>query len=234
MTEHPILLYPEEVRAFLDGRKTQLRRPVKSRFILKHCSVEFDGTEIIVGSSFSEIGRITCPFGQPGDRLWGRETWRFSDWTEDGYPYIEYKEGKERRLIERGIPAEWGERLGQVWADLSVSENYKIDNTATDRVWRSPLTMPRWASRITLEVQNVRVQRVQEISSHKPAQEAPAFDSWNIDDLAAEGPPDQIQLLSNPYKWVEWYGKWWNSRFAKKGFPWQDNPWVWVCEVRCE
>lgn len=144
---------------------------------------------------------------EPGDRLWVRETWRFWGWTEDGIPWIEYRADGEKRLLERAtIPFEWGDRLADIWADLSTAGNCPADDNgegfrACDKGWRPSIHMPRWASRLTLEVTGVRVERVREISE---------------EDARAEGYVSRDGFLRG--EWAQKYSA--------------GNPWVWVIEFR--
>lgn len=150
--ERGILFGAPMVRALLEGRKTQTRRMVKG-------PLYFAGSQPAIPDS----GKGRCPYGQPGDRLWVRETWRYADWTEDGQPWIAYKADGAKRHTD-DIPDDWEGRLVDIWAELSEPANYNIDNCAADRKWRPSLFMPRWASRITLEITDVRVERVDDIS----------------------------------------------------------------------
>ena len=136
MKSRPIIMRAAEVRAILDGRKTQLRRPVKWP-VLSAC----DGSKrrVYGEREIAEMNKLLetrqrhpshqfCPHGQPGDRLWVRETWR-----KDAV----------------GTAAEYRATVDAL--DWALSR------------WRPSVHMPRWASRITLEIVRVRVERVQEI-----------------------------------------------------------------------
>lgn len=176
MKTRPILFSAPMVQAILEGRKTQTRRIVKppkgwgDRY--PHCDPAsmppavwwWDGDHSRVGV------RQVCPYGQPGDRLWVRETWQYADWTDDGYPCVRYAADGVTILHDR-IPDDWFDRLNDIWAGLSSQENYSIDNRAADRRWRSSRFMPRWASRITLEITAVRVERLGELSESNAIQE---------------------------------------------------------------
>lgn len=155
---------------------------------------------------------IKSPHGQPGDRLWVKETYRYADWTNDGYPYVQYQADGLLQLHEI-IPDEWSEKLVNIWAALSELENYRIDNKAADRRWRPSIFMPHWASRIALEIVSVRAQRVQDITNH---------------DAKAEGTCGvaSTQWGTPNFQWL------WDSINAKRGFGWEMNPWVWVIEFK--
>lgn len=128
MRERPILMNGDMVRAILAGTKTQTRRPVKlnpsGRAVLGGRNWHLDDPDCVKA----------CPFGQPGDRLWVRETW-----------------GQDEALCE-GVQyrADWGQEAQ--------------DHAANHSEWRwSPsIHMPRWACRLVLEIVFVRVERLQE------------------------------------------------------------------------
>ena len=159
MNEHPILFSGEMVRAILEGRKTQTRRIVNrlshkgkitelafsvGRFIFRDKNALWNDVE-------EKYLLERCPYGQPGDHLWVRETWsvehgHLSDEAASNF-YVCYK-------ADMAIgPA--NEKEG----DLE-----KLSDTQSGE-WRPSIFMPRWASRITLEVVNIRVERVQDITS---------------------------------------------------------------------
>lgn len=139
MKERPILFSAPMVRAILAGTKTQTRRIVKKQFA---------GTARIVGDcvAFIDNGRRAgpdqrCPYGQPGDRLWVRETWASNSRGDILY----YRADCQQR------GADWVMSLGE-GSELCIGR------------WQPSIHMPRWASRITLEITGVRVERLQDIS----------------------------------------------------------------------
>ena len=189
--EKPILFNGDMVRAILDGRKTQTRRPVKIDM-----ANAFDpprGKEdVSAGYPLFEDGDGTwhkavdcCPFGQVGDRLWVRETW--AGW-QPGSPVFK--------------------------ADGSDITCHKSDHLVSS--WRPSIHMPRWASRITLEITGIRVERVQDISE---------------DDAIAEGVVDPLfgTYGRNPNTL---FRDAWNACYAARGLGWDVNPWVWVVEFK--
>lgn len=142
MTEHGIPMKPWEVRAILDGRKTMMRRIIKPQ------------PPEDIGLWLSERDPTRW---RPDDTLWVRETWQYYDWTEDGQPWVRCAADNETKLCDP--PEEWVERVETEWIKLS-----NPDGPARDRKWRPSIHMPRWASRITLLVTAVRVERLQAIS----------------------------------------------------------------------
>jgi len=187
MSEKPILFSAPMVRAILDGRKTQTRRVMKPQPDAVHDGEPYwfiGGYRAwIYRGNYSDVLRkggnvLPCPYGKLGDRLYVRETWRYRDWTEDGEPEIEYRADSGSRLVcGHEIPPEWGDRLSDIWAGLSDPSNYAIDQRAADRRWRPAIHMPRWASRITLEITGIRVERLQDISEADAIAEGVQVDS---------------------------------------------------------
>lgn len=222
MSERPILFSAPMVRAILDGHKTQTRRVVKVGDTIEERD---DGTRWPYFTTWThgDDGSpwASCPYGEPGDRLWVRETWRYADWTEDGQPWIRYAADDARRLCER-VSSEWAARVADIWAELSSAENVAVDGRAADRKWRPSIFLPRWASRITLAVTAVRVERLQEIS------ELDALDE------GVEGKRVTSVLNGVRGEYVvgsarDAYAALWDTINGDRA-PWASNPWVWVVE----
>ncbi|MEE9568210.1 MAG: hypothetical protein V3W37_02395 [Candidatus Binatia bacterium] len=209
--EHPILFSGPMVRAILSGEKTQTRR------VCKPLTFGWPQYEAVDGQMWYDDGiwfKRDSPYGRPGDRLWVRETCVIREGS-----YMQRKTLDE--LLIKGPPP---------------SSVYYV---ATERIYegekKTPsIHMPRWASRITLEVVGVRVERLQRIT---------------IDDVRAEGVPDtwgecddnfQRESKLQPHEWDNktWREQWqfrWDRIYAKRGFGWDAKPWVWVVEFRkCE
>lgn len=162
MKERPILFSAPMVRPILEGRKTQTRRVVKlkgndglqsDQSAWRFC--EFHGDKA-VWQHHADIQRVIteiCPYGKPGDRLWVREAWAY-------YGGSEYLYQKEKRST--AFRATWDiDQYG--WAD-AMGRGVPPIGYIPGGKWRPSIHMPRWASRITLEITDVRVQRLQEIS----------------------------------------------------------------------
>lgn len=213
MRERPILFSGPMVRALLAGTKTQTRRVVRG--IYPPCRPEYDSESGLLEwfAGDEAFASTRCPYGVPGDRLVVREAWRYADWTEDGQPWVQYQaDGSERLCLH--TPVEWADRLTDTWAALSVGK--AIGEPAADSKWRPSIHMPRWASRITLEVTGVRVERLNSISS---------------EDAAAEGwpGPDTENSIASAYP-IAWYAQLW-ERINGPG-SWDASPWVWAVEFK--
>lgn len=163
MKERPILFSAPMIRALLAGTKTQTRRIVKPQPDSMHsgfpywsvggyrtswCRSTADGGPLVPANP------LLCPYGQPGDRLWVRETF------VQGYEYDAVTD-RLRTCDDEGndLPMRTWFRATDpslTWCDDDGSE--------TNVPWRPSIHMPRWASRITLEIKAVCVERLQEIS----------------------------------------------------------------------
>lgn len=241
MKERPILFQGAMVRAILAGTKTQTRlavkpqpeqRPMPSGTLAWdwHNPPKVTLARWVTEDGFAAEMAKYCPYGQPGDRLAVRETWQYADWTDDGYPWIGYQADGAKELIERGIPEEWGERLMDIWADLSREANFNIDKRAADRRWRPSIHMPRWASRIKLEITAVRVERLQAISEADATAEGIVREVRDPG-LGRGGRPGW-RWADNEYAGsaVHGYELLWNSINGPGS--WDANPWVWVVEFK--
>ncbi len=153
MTDRPILFSAPMVRALLSGTKTQTRRVLKQA-TGPSLSVGMDDDEPGVaalswlwgdgpGHDVHEtIKRVRCPYGQPGDRLYLRETWQAVNGND-----------RARHIVTHPAP-------DRGWIEYAATP--RIDEPAYK--WRPSIHMPRWASRITLDVTGIRVERLQDIS----------------------------------------------------------------------
>lgn len=227
MNEKPILFKGDMVRAILEGRKTKTRRIIPES--LMQCLSPEDEPEKFVE---------WCRYGQVGDRLWVRETWRIVGWTEDGDWCIEYKDGSEHWFdsvqdIDEDTSIRYWEQCTDDCIKAQISEDENGDFRFDDQHpcptrWRPSIFMPRWASRITLEIVTVRVERLQEIT---------------VTDVLAEGikqtEPDSFYLAPldgvPDFPWTQAipaFASLWNSINEKRGYGWDTNPWVWVIEFK--
>lgn len=219
MKERPILFSGPMVRAILDGRKTQTRRVVKLR--------DKTGTYSAFGgdgwpeseNQYGDWRRDPCPYGVPGDRLWLRETWQ--EFFEDEIPPGRHR-GPQGRM---GIPLRPG---------LKSFVVYRADGDLWDKLvgearWRPSIHMPRWASRLTLEIVSVRVERLNDISEADAKAEGierlKSGRGW-YDPTTSKGAVHLGHYLATAREAFEVL---WDSINAKR-HPWSSNPWVWVVE----
>jgi hypothetical protein len=206
MRWHPILFSGPMIRAILDGRKTQTRRVVKPQ--------PPDGIDNVGdGETFCdfESGKTwRSPYGYDGDRLWVRETWRSWRWNDRVKP---------REFAER-----WGDDDPQLYIGYDADNDVTRDGLTMDGKTRVSIHMPRWASRITLELTDVRVERLQEISDDDAKAEGVEPNLWA--DLNPDGTPRAGESIAHRAAFHEL----WDSINGKRGFGWTANPWVWVIE----
>jgi hypothetical protein len=202
MKEIGLLFNGAMVYEILAGRKRQTRRLMRPQ--PKHGVGRYtdDGRPgecdwVLLDKDGDPCDVPIIPWGRPGDRIWVRETWRYYDWTEEGCPYVLYRADDKLLLHGGQLP----ESVGHTWAELSRAENTRIDGKAADRKWRPSMFMPRWASRITLEVTEVRAQRLASITEQEAELEG-------VDSRL------EFELL-------------WDAINAKK-VPFASNPWVWA------
>ena len=153
---------------------------------------------------------MKCPYGEPGDRLWVKENFRLWDYsvTQIG---VEYAAGGSDKIISLSI----GEKK-----PAGLHRRSKDGR----KILRPSIFMPRWASRITLEVVSVRAERVQEIS-----QIDAVWEGIKARECFSNG--DGTGTVMDPI-WA--YQRLWDSINAKRGFGWDKNPWVWVVTFKME
>ncbi len=237
MKEHPILFKGEMVRAILDTRKTQTRRVIKPQPKVVHAI--YSDASIETNCIFRRGDqRIHCPYGQVGDRLWVRETWRVGAWDENGGRIcVDYKADNYARQEWLTVPdnemfqrlwiqtSEDAEKAG-VKYDSDGKYHWKPDDSPAR--WRSPIHMPRWACRLTLKVTSVRVERLQDISEADARAEGVQAGCGNtVEDCARDNCRCDVEC---PVKltYREGLHELLDSINAKRGFSWDSNPWVWA------
>lgn len=159
MKERGMIFNGEMVRAILDGRKTQTRRPVKLPVHDKNLGCELAGNEL--AGELSAGNYLNSAFGKPGDRIWVRETFRVHSRATDVATLV-YK---------ASVRNSWTEQTHRV--PVSV-----CNKPATPEKWTPSLHMPRWASRILLEITGVRVERLNAISQEDAQDEGMELTGW--------------------------------------------------------
>ena len=212
MKERGKIFRSEEVLAILDGRKTMFREPVltyrrphvpakpNSGLLIYYDNAAWD-KETWQSNKHHGYYEPICKskYGNTGDRIWVKETWgihRDFETTTRGIGFVGY-----RATEDKGCP-----------------------HTLISK-WRSSQSMPRWTSRITLKIVNVKVEKIQNIICHG-------------DEILAEGIEfDPEWTMIGPCEadsggLIEKISELWNSIYAKRGLGWDVNPWVWCYEFK--
>ncbi len=192
----PITCTTESVRGILDGRKTHTRRVIKPQpdtewleYIIKRNETNRpygeNGIMVMVDGKEKK-----CPYGVPGDKLWVKETWNAK--SIDG--------------------TWWKDMVGTCSEKMAFNWNmYYKATSQTCKKWRSSRFMPKAFSRITLEIKDIRVERVQDIGMKSAVAEGVS---------TMKGNPEPRILFQDL----------WNEINEKRGYGWETNPYVWVVE----
>lgn len=217
MKVHPIIFSGPMVRSLNDGRKTQTRRVFKfPKWADPEAGLERSGRLVDpgvrnpspVGALCEETGcfaDVPCPYGTPGDLLWVRET--TYKWNGSGT-------GKSRIYCADGAWIDWGQ--SPVWHGTCDLDSFFGAKTPS-------IHMPCWASRITLQLTDVRVERVQEISERDARAEG-----VELPGIAHPGHRNHRMDCLNPESYTQSFATLWDSLNAKRGYSWESNPWVWA------
>lgn len=221
MADHPILFSGPMIRAILDGRKSQTRRVVKPTLIGGDCAALDNSsppqwwTWIGSDESAEPWDRLPrCPYGQPGDKLWVRETWAPADLLAEGYVLDD--------------PVCVGYRADLSAVSHEAGNVHSVDTYAWnwDRLrWRPSIHMPRWASRLSLLLTGVRVERLHAISEEDARGEGAGY---GVSALCGF-PPDFADRTDGVGSYRDCFRHLWDSiNGARPGCSWADNPWVWA------
>jgi len=206
MKERGMIFNGEMVRAILDGRKTQTRRPIQwkqTRFT--EIGEREDGSKWPWSEDAEHACDFwhPCPFGAVGDRIWVRETWQAI------HDYCDENGHVDERRCARSIPRHRGNYWHPVYQEAWGNESRE------DREfpWRPSIHMPRWASRILLEITDVRVERLKSISDGDAIREGCSTADMKSGDCVADV-----------------FARLWASIYGDES--WNSNPWVWVIEFK--
>lgn len=243
MKERPILFSAPMVRAILAGQKTQTRRIVKPQPVIEggQFSWKTTGWSVIgPAKSAREIGRIgictggmmtgmpdLCPYGypgdseEPGDRLWVRETWRHTASTLEEARAI-------TEDITSGTAVDWrATYIDRLMTELGFSrEDAEMADDFEN--WRPSIHMPRWASRILLEIVSVRAEPLQDISEADCWAEGIEEVMHDFDELGQAQMAKRLGCCIDDAKPL--YAQLWES--INGAGSWDANPWVWVVEFK--
>jgi hypothetical protein len=207
--ERPILFSGPMIRALLNNEKTQTRRVIKGVFQSDGMDCIKDWDEGPSDLAIAPRNWEMCPYGQPGDRLWVRETFCVLDkdgWWEPGQP-------RDKLYNVTGYPR----RNAIAYKCECDGESDRIRQELGYK-WKPSIFMPRWASRLTLELTDVRVQRVQEITANDAVEEGCCY--LGEDDVKRNR------------RSVDAFRDLWDSINAKRGYSWESNPHVWALTFR--
>ncbi|EFA7747685.1 hypothetical protein ACIR4O_004198 [Escherichia coli] len=190
MKERGMIFNDEMVRAILGGNKTQTRRIVEEKFYGRAVAAELLAKH--------------CPYGQPGDRIWVRETYR-----------VHGKATDVATLVYRAsVRNSWTEQTHRVPVEAC--------NKPVSEKWTPSIHMPRWASRILLEITDVRVERLNDISEKDARSEGVRW---------SDGKPNKMGLATELVVYAkDTFTSLWKSIYSEES--WNANPWVWVIEFK--
>lgn len=220
MRERPILFAGPMVRAILNGEKTVTRRlmnpqPTPSNMgghswpspihqTMLHVEQELQNGEGI----WAGLADSACPHGAPGDRLWVRETWYCDDYRVLRGPYLKPDDLDLDEARDDGT--------------LVYAADGLTPYEAEQPTWKPSIHMPRWASRILLEITAVRVERVQDISDEQCVAEGIGVTKHAVG-VKLTSPHDESVPRAM-------FRELWQSINGAES--WAANPWVWVVEFR--
>lgn len=245
--ERPMLFSGPMVRAIREGRKTQTRRVVKPQppegFGIMGCCYSGTGWASERPNGGCSCRPVRCPYGWPGDRIWVRETWALPSWgvdadgecwgVDDWTGPIPKSPPPSRRP---SYAADWD------WVGHSIEDR--------GFAWRPSIHMPRWASRILLEITDIRVERLQDISEADAEAEGCFFTDYGrrcfhqgFGDVATCPAPSDHHQQRDGWMWGPTtsheqclgsarfaYGNLWNSINGPGS--WDLDPFVWAITFR--
>ncbi|HHT7498140.1 TPA: hypothetical protein ACT1U4_003041 [Klebsiella pneumoniae] len=230
MKERGMIFNGEMVRAILDGRKTQTRRIMAPQPADDIERGIFPNPEVIgwKSSRRHKHGSTTahfCHYGKPGDRIWVRETWGVVShaFSDDGL-MIDWVPDRPATAIHE-MPFGNGYYSGYAiyaadgdftWGDDDGYEDGRL-------CWKPSIHMPRAASRILLEITDVRVERLNAISQEDAQAEGMELTGWR----PTYSDPDSGGEVMTPY---DNFAELWSSIYGDES--WKANPWVWVISFK--
>ncbi|UNH45633.1 hypothetical protein KYY07_19575 [Klebsiella pneumoniae subsp. pneumoniae] len=242
MKERGMIFNGEMVRAILDGRKTQTRRIMK----VQPESNQLGLLLITDSTKHSDIGKyhwaesnatgnhvrsklFSSPFGAVGERIWVRETWATLG-NEDGC-YVDWEDNLckgDERSAARIYRASCEQRPGDYGLWSIPDDAYWKPHTKEHKfegAWRPSIHMPRWASRILLEITDVRVERLNAISEEDARAEG-IIDGGCLNC----GEPEPCGCANPEPDATDAFAYLWQSIYGQEN--WNANPWVWVIEFK--
>lgn len=221
MKERPILFKAEMVRAILSGQKTQTRRIVKLPSGYQWLDIDV-GTMVNAGGHKKHISDLKCKQGDVGDRLWVRETFALETQVESD----------QKPPHNDGRPIKYQGEFGDQWVQPHYRATDPVPHLAYEDMpedvdhmcrWKPSILMPRWASRINLEIVSVRIERLHDIGRDGRAASDVLAEGITREQIAHQQKffhPDDAPALA--------YATLWNA--INGAGSWDLNPWVWVVE----
>ncbi|HGX3205437.1 TPA: hypothetical protein ACNH8W_004129 [Klebsiella pneumoniae] len=232
MKERGMIFNGEMVRALLDGRKTQTRRIMKPQpepcprgghwwpsnvfKTMLHVEEEMQNGK----GGWGGLVGDACPFGDVGDRIWVREAYRFPASLDDVSPT-----GVGEMAVATGYKKPWAPTFYEFTGTFSDGwKGFETPPKVSDAgKLRPSIHMPRWASRILLEITDVRVERLNAISQEDAQAEGMELTGWR----PTYSDPDSGGEVMTPY---DNFAELWSSIYGDES--WKANPWVWVISFK--
>ncbi|WP_313278178.1 hypothetical protein [Stutzerimonas balearica] len=207
ITERPILFNGAMVRAILEGRKTVTRRALPGGLDPDRLGETMSKAQWLKVNHERPVAfgiSYFCPYGQPGDRLWVRESTEADYDTSDAVVLSRYCADKAPVMY---------------WDEVNGEPIHAVEHWSYPRAVRPSIHMLRTHSRILLENTNVRVERLQDITRS---------------DIRAEGLQCPFELASDDVSpnYRDWYPAAFRDLWNSTGGDWDANPWVWVVEFK--
>lgn len=230
MKERGMIFNGEMVRAILDGRKTQTRRimaPQPADDIERSAFPNPDaiGWKSTLKHKHGSTTAHFCPFGNVGDRIWVRETWGVvsHELDEDGriQPWKPDRPATAIHEMPFGNGYYSGHAIYAADGDFTWGDDDGYEDGRS--CWKPSIHMPRAASRILLEITDVRVERLNAISQEDAQSEGTELTGWR----PTYSDPDSGGEVMTPY---DNFAELWSSIYGDES--WKANPWVWVIEFK--
>ncbi|WP_396252265.1 hypothetical protein [Klebsiella pneumoniae] len=234
MTERGMIFNAEMVRALLSGRKTQTRRIMKPQpepcprgghwwpsnvfKTMLHVEEEMQNGK----GGWGGLVGDACPFGDVGDRIWVREAYRFPASLDDVSPT-----GVGEMAVATGYRKPWAPTFYEFTGTFSDGwKGFETSPKVSDAgKLRPSIHMPRWASRILLEITDVRVERLNAISEEDARAEG-IIDGGCLNC----GEPEPCGCANPEPDATDAFAYLWQSIYGQEN--WNANPWVWVIEFK--
>lgn len=265
-SERPLSFFNSPVKATLNGTKTQTTVVLRvqpewveseenslsaSGWYYRDPYGKFELKSYPDEESFKKafLEHAICPYGKIGDHIWIREEWKAGAWCDDGRVAIDYKASPELTKTPwiqvddfgefENYWAQWTDQLEQSGLEADDNNHYHWEPGKSPLEWNTADSMPRWASRIQLEITNTRFERLQDISIEDALAQGieriqvncsrdgikTAYRDYEIEGITRNNPIDSFRTL-------------WNKVCSSKisshihNQSWEQNPWIWVIDFK--